>query len=104
LTIVKTALPANIEDEDLIDGQPLVPKPISVRTKMSYQLARIKFAEFSKFGRRTTPQTRHIHSCQSAVLPHESATRLAELTFSLNSASLSIHIAKTSTDHLLGLT
>ena len=44
---VKTSLPANIEDEDIIDGQPLKPKPLSVRTAMSFQLARLKFAEIS---------------------------------------------------------
>jgi hypothetical protein len=45
MSIVKTALPANIEDEDLIDGETLKAQPLSVRTKMSYQLARLKFSE-----------------------------------------------------------
>jgi hypothetical protein len=44
---VKTALPANIEDEDLIDGQPLRPQPPHIRTGMSFQLARLKFAEIT---------------------------------------------------------
>jgi hypothetical protein len=44
---VKTALPANIEDEDLDDSRPLQPQPSSKRTKMSYQLARLKFIEFT---------------------------------------------------------
>ena len=44
---VKTALPANLDDEDIIDGQPLRPKPIHVRTSMSFQLARLKFAEIA---------------------------------------------------------
>ena len=43
--LVKTALPANIEDEDLIDGEPLRAQPLNVRTRMSYQLARLKFSE-----------------------------------------------------------
>lgn len=45
---VKTALPANIEDEDLIDGQPLRAQPLNVRTRMSFQLAKLKFAEISQ--------------------------------------------------------
>ncbi|KGB80065.2 nuclear protein [Cryptococcus deuterogattii R265] len=45
---IKTALPANIEDEDIIDGQPLKPQPLSVRTGMSFQLARLRFAEISQ--------------------------------------------------------
>jgi hypothetical protein len=44
---VKTALPANIDDEDLDDSRPLHPQPLSKRTKMSYQLARLKFIEFT---------------------------------------------------------
>ena len=44
---VKTALPANIEDQDLIDGQPLRPQPPHIRTGMSFHLARIKFTEIS---------------------------------------------------------
>lgn len=47
IIIVKTALPANIEDEDLIDGESLKAKPLNVRTKMSYQLARLKFNELA---------------------------------------------------------
>jgi hypothetical protein len=46
-TPVKTALPANIEDEDLDDSRPLHPQPPSKRTKISYQLARLKFIEFT---------------------------------------------------------
>ncbi|TXT08180.1 uncharacterized protein COLE_05104 [Cutaneotrichosporon oleaginosum] len=45
---IKTALPANIEDEDLVDGQPLCPQPLNVRTRMSFQLAKLKFAEISQ--------------------------------------------------------
>lgn len=45
---IKCALPANIEDEDLIDGQPIRPQPESVRTRMSFQLAKLKFAEISQ--------------------------------------------------------
>ncbi|WVQ77583.1 hypothetical protein IAR50_007271 [Cryptococcus sp. DSM 104548] len=45
---IKTALPANIEDEDIIDGMPLRPQPLSVRTSMSFQLARLRFAEISQ--------------------------------------------------------
>lgn len=45
---IKTALPANTEDEDIIDGQPLKPQPLSVRTGMSFQLARLRFAEISQ--------------------------------------------------------
>ncbi|WRT64492.1 uncharacterized protein IL334_001424 [Kwoniella shivajii] len=45
---IKTALPANIEDEDIIDGQPFNPQPLAVRTGMSFQLARLKFAEISQ--------------------------------------------------------
>lgn len=45
--LVKTALPANIDDEDIIDGQPLKPKPMHVRTGISFQLARLKFAEIA---------------------------------------------------------
>jgi hypothetical protein len=45
LLLVKTALPANIEDEDLIDGEPLRAKPLNVRTRMSYQLARLSLSE-----------------------------------------------------------
>ncbi|WVQ69581.1 uncharacterized protein L199_007801 [Kwoniella botswanensis] len=45
---IKTALPANIEDEDIIDDQPFKPQPISVRTGMSFQLARLKFAEITQ--------------------------------------------------------
>jgi hypothetical protein len=44
---VKTGLPANIEDENLIDGNPLLPQPLTMRTKMSYQLARLQFARFT---------------------------------------------------------
>lgn len=45
---IKCALPANIEDEDLVDGQPIRPQPESVRTRMSFQLAKLKFAEISQ--------------------------------------------------------
>ncbi|KAL7419070.1 hypothetical protein Q5752_005906 [Cryptotrichosporon argae] len=45
---IKTALPANVEDEDLVDGQPLRPQPVHVRTRMSFQLAKLKFAEISQ--------------------------------------------------------
>lgn len=45
---IKTALPANVNDEDLIEGQPLRPKPLSERTSMSYHLARLRFAEISQ--------------------------------------------------------
>ncbi|GMK56923.1 hypothetical protein CspeluHIS016_0307630 [Cutaneotrichosporon spelunceum] len=45
---IKTALPANIEDEDLDDDQPLRPQPPDVRTRMSFQLAKLKFAEISQ--------------------------------------------------------
>nr|XP_019008195.1 nuclear protein [Kwoniella pini CBS 10737]OCF46976.1 nuclear protein [Kwoniella pini CBS 10737] len=45
---IKTALPANIEDEDIIDDRPFKPQPISVRTGMSFQLARLKFAEITQ--------------------------------------------------------
>nr|ODN88678.1 nuclear protein [Cryptococcus depauperatus CBS 7841] len=45
---IKTALPANIEDEDIIDGLPIRPQPLNVRTGMSFQLARLKFAEISQ--------------------------------------------------------
>ncbi|BEI90346.1 uncharacterized protein CcaverHIS019_0304160 [Cutaneotrichosporon cavernicola] len=45
---IKTALPANIEDEDLVDDQPLRPQPVNVRTRMSFQLAKLKFAEISQ--------------------------------------------------------
>ncbi|OCF33762.1 nuclear protein [Kwoniella heveanensis CBS 569] len=45
---IKTALPSNIEDEDIIDGQPFRPQPLQVRTGMSFQLARLKFAEISQ--------------------------------------------------------
>lgn len=45
---VKSALPANIEDEDLIDGQPLRAQRMNVRTRMSFQLAKLKFAEISQ--------------------------------------------------------
>nr|XP_018265162.1 nuclear protein [Kwoniella dejecticola CBS 10117]OBR87320.1 nuclear protein [Kwoniella dejecticola CBS 10117] len=45
---IKTALPANIEDEDIIDERPFKPQPISVRTGMSFQLARLKFAEITQ--------------------------------------------------------
>lgn len=45
---IKAALPANIEDEDLIDGQPLRPQAMNVRTRMSFQLAKLKFAEISQ--------------------------------------------------------
>jgi hypothetical protein len=44
---VKTSLPGNIEDEDLIDGQPFRPQPTNVRTGMSFTLARLKFAEIA---------------------------------------------------------
>lgn len=44
---VKTALPANIDDEDIIDGQKLQPKPLPMRTSMSFILARYKFAEIT---------------------------------------------------------
>jgi hypothetical protein len=40
-------LPANIEDEDLTDDQPLNAQPLNVRTGMSFSLARIKFAEIT---------------------------------------------------------
>jgi hypothetical protein len=46
--IVKTALPANINDEDLVEGQPLRPRPLSERTSLSYQLSRLRFAEISQ--------------------------------------------------------
>ncbi|KAL1407004.1 hypothetical protein Q8F55_006417 [Vanrija albida] len=45
---IKSALPANIEDEDLIDGQPLRAQRLNVRTRMSFQLAKLKFAEISQ--------------------------------------------------------
>lgn len=45
---IKTALPANIEDEDIVDGKPFEPKPLNVRTRMSFQLAKLKFAEISQ--------------------------------------------------------
>ncbi|TXT13049.1 hypothetical protein VHUM_01450 [Vanrija humicola] len=45
---IKSAMPANIEDEDLIDGQPLRAQRMNVRTKMSFQLAKLKFAEISQ--------------------------------------------------------
>ncbi|KAK8847674.1 hypothetical protein IAR55_005533 [Kwoniella newhampshirensis] len=45
---IKTALPANVEDEDIIDGQPLKPQPLNVRTGMSFQLARLKFVEITQ--------------------------------------------------------
>ncbi|WVF69491.1 hypothetical protein IAT40_004268 [Kwoniella sp. CBS 6097] len=45
---IKTALPSNIEDEDIIDGQPFRPQPLQVRTGMSFQLARLKFAEITQ--------------------------------------------------------
>ncbi|WVR04862.1 hypothetical protein IAU60_001874 [Kwoniella sp. DSM 27419] len=45
---IKTALPGNIEDEDIIDGQPFQPQPLQVRTGMSFQLARLKFAEITQ--------------------------------------------------------
>ncbi|EIW71088.1 hypothetical protein TREMEDRAFT_11544, partial [Tremella mesenterica DSM 1558] len=44
---IRTALPANIDDEDLIDGLPLRAKPLNVRTTMSFQLAKFKFAEIA---------------------------------------------------------
>lgn len=45
---IKTALPANVNDEDISDSHPLEPKPLSVRTDMSYHLARLRFAEISQ--------------------------------------------------------
>ncbi|ORX35880.1 fungal-specific transcription factor domain-domain-containing protein [Kockovaella imperatae] len=42
---IKTAMPGNIEDDDLVDGQPFRPQPVNVYTRMSFQLARLKFAE-----------------------------------------------------------
>ncbi|KAJ9094899.1 hypothetical protein QFC19_007755 [Naganishia cerealis] len=45
---IKTALPANVNDEDISDLHPLEPKPLSVRTDMSYHLARLRFAEISQ--------------------------------------------------------
>jgi hypothetical protein len=47
ISSVKTSLPGNIEDEDLIDGEPFKPQPVHVRTGMSFTLARLKFAEIS---------------------------------------------------------
>ena len=38
-------MPGNIEDDDLVDGQPFKPQPPNVYTRMSFQLARLKFAE-----------------------------------------------------------
>ncbi len=45
---IKTALPANVNDEDVVEGQPLIAKPLSERTGMSYHLARLRFAEISQ--------------------------------------------------------
>ena len=36
-----------MDDEDLVDGEPLKAQPITVRTGMSFQLARLKFAEIT---------------------------------------------------------
>ena len=47
-SIVKTALPANVNDEDLVEGQPLRPRPLSERTELSYHLSRLRFAEISQ--------------------------------------------------------
>ncbi|TIB79927.1 hypothetical protein E3Q22_02212 [Wallemia mellicola] len=41
----KCCLPSNIDDDDLIDGQPLVAKPMSVYTSMTYQLTRLRSLE-----------------------------------------------------------
>ncbi|KAJ9100658.1 hypothetical protein QFC21_003703 [Naganishia friedmannii] len=38
----------NVNDEDISDSYPLEPKPLSVRTDMSYHLARLRFAEISQ--------------------------------------------------------
>jgi hypothetical protein len=48
LFLVKTALPANVNDVDLVDGQPLRPRPLTERTELSYQLSRLRFAEISQ--------------------------------------------------------
>lgn len=37
-----------VNDEDIIEGRPIDPKPLSVRTDMSYHLARLRFAEISQ--------------------------------------------------------
>ena len=42
---IKTAPPANIEDNDLSDDKPLRPQPPHVWTRMSFQIAKLKFAE-----------------------------------------------------------
>lgn len=36
-------MPSNVEDEDIIDGQPLHAQPLHVRTGMSFTLARLQF-------------------------------------------------------------
>jgi hypothetical protein len=41
-------LPPQLDDEDIVDGQPIRSKPISTRTSMSYHLSRIRFAEISQ--------------------------------------------------------
>ena len=48
LLTVKTALPANVNDEDIVEGQPLRPRPLSERTELSYHLSRLRFAEISQ--------------------------------------------------------
>lgn len=45
---VKTALPANVNDDQIVEGEPLRPRPLSERTSMSYHLARLRFAEISQ--------------------------------------------------------
>jgi hypothetical protein len=70
LAVVKTALPANIEDVDIIDGQPLRPKPAHIRTAMSFQLAKLKFAEISQ--RQIWQANKNSHPPYSFILGSES--------------------------------
>ncbi|ORY21258.1 hypothetical protein BCR39DRAFT_569954 [Naematelia encephala] len=72
---IKTALPANIEDEDIIDDQPLKPQPMSVRTRMSFQLARLKFAEISH--RQIWQANNHNHPPYSFILSVDGELRKA---------------------------
>jgi hypothetical protein len=37
-----------VNDEDIVEGRPIEPKPLSTRTDMSYHLARLRFAEISQ--------------------------------------------------------
>ena len=63
---IHTAFPANVDDEDLEDGKPVVNRSMEVASTMTFQIVRIQLGELV---RRMTDHVGHILSNCSLALP-----------------------------------